>query len=109
MNTLLALGLVLPIYASGIQPLPTVVILSTGGTIASRYDPDKRGLVPALSGSELLEAVPELAEVAHVQVEQISNIGSADMTPDIWLKLARRADEVLSSNDVTLRRWSLVP
>ena len=54
-----------------------------------------------MSGSELVEAVPELAEVAQVQVEQISNIGSADMTPDIWLKLARRANEVLSSNDVT--------
>ena len=101
MKTVLALGLVLPIYASGIQPLPTVVILSTGGTIASRYDPDRGGLVPALSGSELVEAVPELAEVAQVQVEQISNIGSADMTPDIWLTLARRANEVLSSNDVT--------
>ena len=101
MKTLATLAVVASIYASGIQNLPTVVILSTGGTIASRYDPDKGGLVPALSGSELVEAVPELAEVAQVQVEQISNIGSADMTPDIWLKLARRANEVLSSDDVT--------
>lgn len=93
--------MVASIYASASQPLPTVVILSTGGTIASRYDPDKGGLVPALSGSELVEAVPELAAVAHVQVEQISNIGSADMTPEIWLKLARRANEVLSGDDVT--------
>ena len=101
MKTLLALVLVLPVYASGAPPLPTVVILSTGGTIASRYDPDKGGLVPALSGDELVEAVPELVEVAQVRVEQISNIGSADMTPAIWLKLARRANEVLSSDDVT--------
>jgi len=100
-KTLLALVLVLPVYASGAPPLPTVVILSTGGTIASRYDPDKGGLVPALSGDELVEAVPELVEVAQVRVEQISNIGSADMTPAIWLKLARRANEVLSSDDVT--------
>ena len=93
--------MVASIYASAIQPRPTVVILSTGGTIASRYDPDKGGLVPALSGSELVEAVPELAEAAQVQVEQIPNIGSADMTPDIWLKLAQRANEVLSRDDVT--------
>ncbi len=101
MRTFAAVGVVASIYASASQPLPTVVILSTGGTIASRYDPDKGGLVPALSGSELVEAVPELAAVAHVQVEQISNIGSADMTPEIWLKLARRANEVLSGDDVT--------
>ena len=101
MRTLATLGVVASIYAAVIQPLPTVVILSTGGTIASRYDPDKGGLVPALSGSELVEAVPELADVAQVRVEQISNIGSADMTPEIWLKLARRANEVLSRDDVT--------
>ena len=101
MKTLLALGLVLTIHASGAPPLPTVVILSTGGTIASRYDPDKGGLVPALSGSELVEAVPELNQVAQVRVEQISSINSADMTPAIWLKLARRANEVLSNNDVS--------
>ena len=100
MKTLLALGLVLAVYASAAPPLPTVVILSTGGTIASRYDPDKGGLVPALSGSELVEAVPELAEVARVRVEQISSIGSADMTPSLWLKIARKAIEVLSSDDV---------
>jgi L-asparaginase len=99
-KTLLALGLLLPVCASAGPPLPTVVILSTGGTIASRFDPEKGGLVPALSGSELVEAVPELGEVAQVRVEQISNIGSADMTPDIWLKLARRANTVLSDEDV---------
>jgi L-asparaginase len=100
-KTLLALGLVLPVYASAAQPLPTIVVLSTGGTIASRYDPVKGGLAPALSGSELVEAVPELAEVAQVRVEQISNINSADMTPEIWRKLAERADAVLSRAEVT--------
>ena len=35
--------------------LPLVKVLSTGGTIASRYDPVQKGFVPALSGEQLLE------------------------------------------------------
>ncbi len=100
MKTLLALGLLLPVCAAAGPSLPTVVVLSTGGTIASRFDSEKGGLVPALSGSELVEAVPELGGVAHVRVEQISNIGSADMTPEIWLKISRAANRVLSNDTV---------
>jgi L-asparaginase/Glu-tRNA(Gln) amidotransferase subunit D len=34
------------------QELPKVVVLSTGGTIASKQDPVKGGYVPALSGED---------------------------------------------------------
>jgi L-asparaginase len=76
--------------------LPLVKILSTGGTIASRYDPVQKGFVPALSGAQLVEAVPELSSVARLDVEAVASIGSSDMTPEIWLKLAKRANEVLA-------------
>ncbi|TDI37333.1 MAG: asparaginase [Acidobacteria bacterium] len=81
--------------------LPHVTILSTGGTIASQYDEAKGGLVPALTGAELVAAVPGLDQVAIVNVEQIANIGSPDMTPEIWQKLARRANELLAGDEVT--------
>ena len=90
MNLLLALALA----------LPHVTILSTGGTIASQYDEARGGLVPALTGAELVAAVPGLEEVATVNVEQIANIGSPDMTPEIWQKLARRANELLAGDEV---------
>ena len=76
--------------------LPLVKVLSTGGTIASRYDPVQKGFVPALSGAQLVEAVPELSSVARLDVEAVASIGSSDMTPEIWLKLAQRANEVLA-------------
>ena len=82
-------------------PLPKVVVLATGGTIASMYDPDIGALRAALSGEEIVEAVPGLAEVARVEVEQIATVGSRDMTPEIWMRLARRANELLASPDVT--------
>ena len=81
--------------------LPHVTILSTGGTIASQYDEAKGGLVPALTGAELVAAVPGLDEVATVNVEQISNIGSPDMTPAIWRRISRRANELLAGGEVS--------
>jgi L-asparaginase len=45
-------------------------------------------------------AVPRIKEVAHIQVEQISNIPSPDMTPAIWLRLAGRVNELLAKPEI---------
>ena len=76
--------------------LPLVKILSTGGTIASRYDPVQKGFVPVASGEQLLEGIPEIRTVARVDVETIAIISSSDITPEIWLKLAQRVNAVLA-------------
>jgi L-asparaginase len=76
-------------------------VLATGGTIASRYDAAKGGLAPALTGEELVGAVPGLDTVARVSVEQVANIGSSNMTPETWRRLAARADTLLRDPDVT--------
>ena len=46
-----------------------IVILTTGGTIAMRRNPDKAGAVPAVNGAELVAAVPGLANLHCRQVE----------------------------------------
>lgn len=93
---LLSLGLAILAGHLVAAELPLVKILTTGGTIASRYDPVQKGFVPALSGAQLVEAVPELNEVARIEVEPVASIGSSDMTPEIWRKLAQRTNEVLA-------------
>ncbi len=88
---------------TAIEPgtLPRVVVLATGGTIASRFDAEA-GIDPArLTGAQIVDAVPGLAEVASVSVEQIANVGSRDMTPEIWRTLGKRVNELLSSPEVT--------
>jgi L-asparaginase len=82
------------------QKLPTVALLSTGGTIASKQDPGKGGYVPALSGEDLVSAVPAIKRVAQIQVEQISNIPSQDITPEIWVRLAARVNELLAKSEI---------
>lgn len=83
------------------DPLPRVVILATGGTIASTYDASRGGFVPALSGTQLADNVPELKRHARIDVEQLGNIHGADMTPSEWLKILRRTRELLASPEVS--------
>lgn len=82
------------------EALSHVVVLATGGTIASTYDEDAGALRAALTGAEIVEAVEGLSEIARVSVEQIANVNSRDMTPDVWLELSRRANELLARPDV---------
>lgn len=69
---------------------PNVLILTTGGTIASRAD------APLIEGPALVQAVPQLAEYANISVEEVVRIGSSKMTPDVWLQLVQRIDAILS-------------
>jgi L-asparaginase len=88
-------------YSAVAQKLPTVALLSTGGTIASKQDPVKGGYVPALSGEDLVSAVPAIKKIAQIEVEQVSNISSSDMTPEIWIHLAGRVQELLAKPEIT--------
>jgi L-asparaginase len=74
------------------ESMPRVLILTTGGTIASRTD------APLIDGPALVQAVPELLEYASIRVEEFSVIGSSRMTPAHWLALAKRIDEIYASD-----------
>lgn len=95
----LLLGLSSVIYAG---ELPRIHILATGGTIAgvgasstgSAYKPGQLGI------EQLLEAVPEINEVAKVTGEQVFTIASQDMTDADWLKLAQTVNRLLAREDV---------
>src|SRR5437763_205800 len=57
--------------------LPVVQLVATGGTIAMTGSPAR----PALSGADLVAAVPELAELAEVRVDQLSNVPGVNLDP----------------------------
>jgi L-asparaginase len=99
LGTLLAL-LAAPAPDAQSQDLPTVVVLSTGGTIASAYDSAAGGYVAALSGEQLVAAVPGLIDVARVEVENVASVGSTNMTPGLWLEVSTRANRALDREDV---------
>ncbi len=83
--------------------LPNVVILATGGTIAGAGATSTTtvGYKAAVAPVEaLIQNVPELARIANVSGEQVSQIASESMTMDIWLKLAKRVNALLAQADV---------
>lgn len=83
------------------QQLPRIIVLSTGGTIAGQQpDASKAGyLAGKVPITELLKNIPTISKKANVQGEQVTAIGSYDMTIDIWLKLARRINEIFAKNE----------
>ncbi len=89
-----------PENIGGNQKLPTVAIISTGGTIAEKIDPATKAAVPAVSGSDLIKAVPGLIKIANLRVVNFCNIDSSQMTPEIWAKLSRKVDEILKDPKV---------
>lgn len=75
-------------------------ILATGGTIAGAQM--KQGEYGYKSGTfkveDLIAAVPNMGDLAELSGEQVANIGSQDMSDEVWLKLAKRVNEVLKSD-----------
>jgi len=81
---------------------PNIVILATGGTIAgaAASQTDAGYQSGAVGVDILIQAVPQLKDLANVTGEQIASIGSQDMNDEVWLKLAKRVNELLASKDV---------
>jgi L-asparaginase len=79
---------------------PKVVILATGGTIAgAQTSATEAGYRSgSFSIEQLIAAVPALRDVAQLSGEQVASIGSQTMTNDVWLKLAKRVNEVLATD-----------
>ncbi len=68
--------------------LPHVIIMSTGGTIASRVDYRTGAVRSAISASDLYGVVPELADVARVDTEIVFSLYSENITQKHWTEIA---------------------
>ncbi|HEX6850798.1 MAG TPA: type II asparaginase, partial [Candidatus Polarisedimenticolaceae bacterium] len=101
---LLVLALVssAPSAVSAEKKLPNVVILATGGTIAgAAASGTQAGYTSgAVTIDAMLAAVPGIRDLANVKGEQISNVGSQDMSFDILLTVAKRINALLATKEV---------
>jgi len=84
------------------KKLPNVVILATGGTIAGAAATGTQSgyTSGAVTIDAMLQAVPGIKDLATVKGEQISNVGSQDISFDIMLKLANRINELAPTKGV---------
>ena len=65
-----------------------ILLLATGGTIASRPTA-AGGLAPAITSEELLACVPELADLCEVSAVQVFNLDSTNVGPAQWQSIVR--------------------
>jgi len=83
--------------------LPHIVILATGGTIAGSAPANTQTIdykAGELGVQTLIDALPELKNIAQIEGEQIVNIDSKNMTSDIILALSNRVNELLAKDDI---------
>lgn len=99
---LLAVIVLTTVMSAFAEHKSNVYILATGGTIAGT------GASATSSGytagqvaiQTLIDAVPQMSDLANITGEQVVNIGSQDMNNEVWLILAKRINELLESDDV---------
>ena len=84
------------------QKKPNIVILATGGTIAGAAASGTQAAYTsgAVTIDAMIAAVPGIKDMANIKGEQVSNVGSQDMSFDIMLKLAKRINELMKQSDV---------
>lgn len=81
--------------------LPNITILATGGTIAGSGETAVSSAYKAgqLNIEALINAVPEIKQLANIKGEQIVKIGSQDMSDEVWLKLAKTINAQCKDTD----------
>jgi L-asparaginase len=98
-NNLLALIFVMISVTGFAQTKPNVVILATGGTIAgAAASGTQSGYTSGqVTIDAMVNAVPNITKLANIKGEQISNVGSQDMSFEIMMKLAKRINELAAA------------
>ena len=88
--------------AAQAKKLPNIVILATGGTIAGAAATGTQAgyTSGAVTIDAMIAAVPGIKDLANIKGEQISNVGSQDMSFSIMLTLAKRINELLATPGV---------
>jgi hypothetical protein len=88
-----------PLLAHG--QLPVVKLIATGGTIAMKIDPIVKAPVPTTTGQDLISTVPEIAHVAKIEIQDFSNVPSANMDAARWIQVQKAVGDALSRPEVS--------
>ena len=80
------------------EGLPKILLLSTGGTIASKIDYRTGAVTPVLTAEELNSSVPELAKIANIDAQVLFSEYSENIMPEHWLDVAKKINEFEKSD-----------
>ena len=72
------------------EGLPKILLLSTGGTIASKVDYRTGAVTPVLTAEELNSSVPELSKITNIDAKAVLSEYSENIMPEHWLQIAEK-------------------
>ena len=84
---------------------PTIAVVATGGSIAG-VGPDRMDFIlyPELGEhitiQESLARIPEAADIARIEAEDLVSVGSTAIGPAEWLSLTKRINQLLARSDI---------
>ncbi len=84
--------------ASEDDELPLVVLLHTGGTIASKVDYATGAVTARFEPEEIIDAVPELSSIARIRAVKLGNMWSDDMRPRHWNRILEGTAKAFDSD-----------
>ncbi|NGX35136.1 MAG: putative L-asparaginase [Candidatus Anoxychlamydiales bacterium] len=79
--------------------LPTVAIITTGGTISEVNDPKTGSSIPG-SLDNTIKSMQDILSLANIKLIEFSNIDSSQMTPAIWANLSKVVDNTLEDRNI---------
>ena len=79
------------------KKLPTVSILSTGGTISSKVDYRTGGVYADYTAKDFVEMMPELKDIANINAKKVLSLMSEDMLPSDWTNIAKVIEKEIKS------------
>ena len=100
MKKILLCMIALFVGASMAYAKPKIAILATGGTIAGSIDSavSTTGYTAGVVGVDvLIQAVPQIKDLADISGTQIANIDSSNMTDAIQLTLAKEINKLFAN------------
>jgi len=77
---------------------PTITILHTGGTIASKVNYETGGVISKFSPDELIEMFPEIKKIANFDSKLIEQMFSEDMRFEQYTTIAQAIKKELQKN-----------
>lgn len=82
--------------------MKTIAVIATGGTIAGTGKQGKSVAYHAgeIGINEIINSIPAIKDIAHIQEYQLMNVDSNEMGPCYWLKLSEFINQIIQKNDV---------
>lgn len=91
---------VVPSGGPGAGEKPVVQFIATGGTIAMKIDPATNGVVPAITGDDLMQSVPDAEHYARIEVNNFAKMSANYITNAWWASLTQAVQAALDRPEV---------